>query len=334
MSIFKNKSLKFLAFIVFPLFVLGCSGNKAKVSNAAEEIKLNSGAVLKSEDSSYGLYNYKDGKYEKEQINGMVVTYDKSSSSYIYMQDEKHYIVHNGYKMEIKDKNYSNIKMSPNGEYVSYFIENDGLKLKVVTNTKDKEIQLKSNVSISGTLYDWYDKNTLVYYGISNDGVNGIFTYNLETNKEDLLYKIQEGFLSFIKASKDNVVFLQIDLENKKSLMMINKGSKEVTLLNDNIEIVSDVVIQNDELYFTGKISSDKESLYKINGDKVKRVVFDFPNVVKIDKGLCIDENNNILFIGSNASLNNESIYSFSEDGTIELLSKPAKEYIFLDYIS
>ena len=335
MKSLKRKCLSILVFIVLPLFILGCSSEKAKTPNVTEEIKLNSGAVLKSEDGSYNLYNYENGKYEKMKSNNIILSYDKSSSSYIVSEDGKPYIVHKGDKFAIKDLDYSGLKLSKDAAYISYFIEDNGLKLKVFDTSDNKEIEIKSNVSISGTLYDWYDVNTLVYYGVSNDGVNGLFTYNIKENKEELLYKIQEGYLAFIKGTLDNVVFLQLTLENNKKLVMIDKKTKDVKLLTDKIEELSDISVNNEKIYFTGKVSDNINSLYELTNNKAKRLVYDFPTVVKIEKGLKVDENGNVLFIGSNSgNANEQQIYTYTQDGSISAVSKDGVDYVFLDYRS
>ena len=105
MKILKRKCLSSLAFIVLPLLMLGCSSEKPKIeaSNVAEEIKLNAGAVLKSEEGIYKLYNYENGKYEKSKINNVILAYDKSSSNYISIEDNKPYVVNKDRKFEIKD---------------------------------------------------------------------------------------------------------------------------------------------------------------------------------------------------------------------------------------
>lgn len=335
MNSIKRKYLRILVFIVFPLFVLGCSAKVDEQTKTTEAIKLNSGAVLKSEQGSYKLYDYQNGQYKQIDSNNIVLAYDKTSSSYIEVEDGKHYVVHNGYKMEIKDEAYSGLKLSPDASYISYFIDNDGLKLKLFETQDNKEIEVKSNVTISGTLYDWYDSNTLVYYGVSNDGVNGLFTYDIKENKEELLYKIDEGYLAFIKGTVDNVLFVQLTLENNKELMIIDKKSKEVKMLSDKIDELSDIIVQNNKVYFTGRVSGDNNSLYELNDNRAKRLIFDFPTIVQIEKGLKVDEKGNILFIGSSESnLNEQQVYSYSEDGTISVLSKSGTDYIFLDYRS
>lgn len=335
MKILKRKCLSSLAFIVLPLLMFGCSSEKTKVNtpNVAEEIKLNSGAVLKSEEGIYKVYNYENGKYEKSKTDNVILAYDKSSSVYISIEDSKPYVVNGGRKFEIKDKGYSDLKLSKDGKYISYFIENNGLKLKIFDSNENKEIEMKSDVSISGTLYDWYDVNTLVYYGVSNDGVNGLFTYDIKENKEELLYKIKEGYLAFIKGTIDNVVFLQLTLENKKELIMIDKKTKDVKLLTDNIEELSDIIIDKEKIYFTGKIFGNTDSLYELIDNKAKRLVYDFPAQVKIKKGLIIDDNGNILFVGSNnVSSNKEQVYTYAQDGSISAVSKESADFVFLNY--
>jgi hypothetical protein len=331
----KRKSCSILVFIVLALFMSGCSAEKVVEPNVTEDIKLNSGAVLKSEDGSYKLYNYTDGKYEKIQNSDSILAYDKNSSSYISVEQGRAYGVSNGNRVQIKDLGYSELKLSRDGLYISYFIEDNGYKLKILDIAKNKEIKIKSNVSISGTLYDWYDANTLVYYGVSNDGVNGLFTYNIKENKEELLYKIEEGYLAYIKGTLDNVVFLQLTLENNKKLVMIDKKTKDVKLLTDNIEELSDIIINKEKIYFTGKISNDVSSMYELNNNKIKRLVFDFPTLVRTEKGLRVDENGNILFIGSSGNNSNQQqIYTYTEDGSISSVSKNSVDFEFLDYRS
>ena len=336
MKLSKRKCWSILVFIVLPLFILGCSAEKVKTTpNVTEAIKLNSGAVLKSEEGIYKLYDYKNGEYEKMKSNNIVLAYDKNSSSYISVENGKSYVATNGNRFEIKDLDYSELKLSKDAGYISYFIENNGYKLKIFDTALNKEIEMKSNVSISGTLYDWYDVNTLVYYGVSNDGVNGLFTYNIKENKEELLYRIEEGYLAYIKGTIDNVVFLQLTLENNRELVMINKKTKDVKVLTDNIEELSDIIINKEKIYFTGKISDNASSVYEFKNNKPKRLVFDFPAVVKTEKGLTIDENGNILFVGSNSeNSNDEQIYTYTQDGSISAVSKNSVDYVFLDYRS
>lgn len=335
MNSIKRKYLGILAFIVLPLLVLGCSPKKDKDVKTTEEIKLNSGAVLKSEEGNYRLYDYENGEYTIKDSSNTILSYDKNTSSYIASEDGKYYVSHNGHKFEITDEGHIGLKLSPDASYISYFIENEGLKLKVFETEDNKKININSNVSISGSLYDWYNEDTLVYYGVSNDGVNGLFTYNIKENKEELLYKINEGYLAFLKGTVDNILFIQLTLENNKELMMIDKNTKEVKMLSDKIEELSDIIVHDNKVYFTGKIIGDNNSLYQLINNKPKRLIFDFPIIVQIEKGLKIDENGDILFIGSNeGNLKQQQVYKYSKDGTTSVISKDGVDYVFLDYRS
>ena len=82
-------------FIVFPLLVLGCQEEKISSNNAAEVIQLGKGAVLKSEEGQYNIYNYRDYKYYKVDTQSTILAYDKSSNSYICIEHGKHFIVYN-----------------------------------------------------------------------------------------------------------------------------------------------------------------------------------------------------------------------------------------------
>jgi hypothetical protein len=124
--------------------MLGCLSEKPKIepSNVAEEIKLNAGAVLKSEEGIYKLYNYENGKYAQIKTDNVILAYDKSSSNYISIEENKPYVVNGGKKIEIKDIGYSDLKLSKDGKYISYFIEDNGLKLKIFDANENKEIKI------------------------------------------------------------------------------------------------------------------------------------------------------------------------------------------------
>ncbi len=332
----KRKYLSMIAFIVLPLCLFGCSTASDKAdaaSNVAEEITLNSGAILKSEEGSYNLYNYEDGKYSKMNVDDVVLAYDKESSIYICTENGVNYFVRDGKKNEIKDKDISGLKLSKEGEYISYFIQDNGLKLRIYNTSHNEEIKIDSNVTISGTLYDWYDKDTLVYYGVSDDGVNGLFTYNIKDNKEELLYKINEGFLAYLKGTQDDVLFIQITLENKRALMVINKNTKNVETLSLDMDEIKDIVKSDDKYYAVGKGRDNVESLYEIKSESVKRLVYDFPATVNVEKGLSLDDNGDVLFIGSkDGGTSEEQIYKYSSDGTVSLIQNTGTDYAFVIY--
>lgn len=330
----KRKYLYVIAFSVFSLFTLGCNLNKeAAELNVAEDMKLNSGAVLKSENGSYSLYDYND-KYIKHEPDKIVLTYDKSSGNYIYRDDNEIFAVYNHKQNKIESDEYIKLKLSPGGKYVSYFVEDNGMKLKVIRLEDNKEVEINSNISISGTIYDWYNDNSIIYYGVSDDGINGIFINNIEDNKEELLYKIKEGYIAYLKATIDNILFFQLNFENERQLIMIDKSTKNIEILNEDIEEIKDVISLNDDIFFVGRIKDNVNSIYKITNGDIKRLVYDFPIMIDTEKGIKADVNGNILFIGSNdPNRSTEQLYKYSLDGSISSMSDKSSDYAFVDYI-
>ncbi|MGN0144847.1 MAG: hypothetical protein ACI398_07680 [Clostridium sp.] len=333
MTKFKRKYLYAIAFSVFSLFALGCSSAKEIAElNVAEDIELNPGAVLKSENGSYSLYDYND-KYIKHEPDKVVLTYDKNSGSYIYRDNNDTFAVYDHKQSKIENEDYIKLKLSPGGEYYSYFVEDNGMKLKVFKLKDNEELEINSNVSISGIIYDWYDNNSIIYYGVSDDGINGIFINNMKENKEELLYKIKEGYVAYLKATINNILLFQLDFENKRQLLMIDKSTKNVEVLNNDVEEIKDAVALNDDIFFVGRIKDNVNSIYKITNGDTKRVVYDFPAIIDMEKGIKIDKNGNILFVGSNEiNGSTEQLYKYSSDGSISSISDKSSDYAFVDY--
>ncbi|WP_294375841.1 hypothetical protein [uncultured Clostridium sp.] len=335
MKKYKRRFLGILAFSVFSLFSLGCSQKEGEVQdNLAEHVKLNSGAVLKSEDGGYNLYDYND-KYIKAENNKLILTYDKDSGSYVYINENNTFAIHGENEYKIEQKDYLNMKLSPKGKYISYFIDDNGMKMKVINIEENKEMKINSNVSISGTLYDWYDDKTLVYYGVSDEGINGLFLYDIETNKEELLYKLKEGYVAYLKGTIDNILFLQLNFDNERQLVILDKDTKDVEILLEDVEEIKDVICVDSNVFFAGRVKDNVNSLYEINKGCAKRMVYDFPSVVDIEKGIKKDDSNNILFIGRNSQENGkEQVYIYSKDGSVSSISDEASDYAFVEYIN
>lgn len=336
MALIKRKYLSMIAFIVLPLCLFGCSTGSNKVdaaSNATEEIILNSGAMLKSEEGKYNLYNYENGQYSKMNVDDIVLAYDKESSNYIGSDNVGKYFVSKGNRYSIEDNDIRGLKLSQEGQYISYFIQDNGLKLKIYNTFNNEEVKINSNITISGTFYDWYDKDTIVYYGVSNDGINGLFIYNLKENKEELLYKINNGFLAYLKGTKNDVLFFQVTLDNKRVVMAIDKSTKNVKKLSSGMDEIKEVIKSNDKYYALGKEKDNVESLYELKPDCVKRLVYDFPASIKAEKGLALDDDGNVLFIGvQKKGTSEQEIYKCSNDGTISVIQNTGIDYAFVEY--
>ena len=323
-----------LLFITFLLIITGCTNNSIDETTNTKNSLINllsNGAVLKSEDGNYNLYNYENGVFTKVASNNIITSFNKKNSVYVEYEDNNNYIVWNNKKIKVKDDNYEGLKLSPDGKYLSYFIDDNGLKLKIYDILNNKYVQINSKTLISGTLYDWYNDDEIIYYGINSSKINGLFTYNLKDKKEKNIYEIDDGFVTFLKCTKGNIVFLKIDNENNKKFLALNKNSLAVNCTSDEIENIYDVAEDNLNFYLTGSAYGNAESLYLLNSSQLKRLVFDFPSLVICEKGLRIDNNKNILFIGCDDFCGEEKIYRYNIDGSIELIGDESVEYRFVD---
>ncbi len=318
--------------IMILLMIGGCHNNTLDNENTKDILinSLNNGAVLKSQNGEYDLYNYIDASLVKVSSQNAIVAYNKQNNVYIKYEEGKSYAVYKNKKINI-DEDYEELKLSPQGRYLSYFIEDNGLKLKIYDIIQEKSININSDTLISGTLYDWYDDNKLIYYGIGHKKDNGIFMYDLDNNKENILYKINNGFLNFLKCTKNNVNFLHIDNNNNKEFLSIDKEKSAVVYKSKKIENINDIEEVDSKIYFMGKVIDDAESLYLLDSSGIRRIIFDFPYVIKCSKGLKIDRDGNAIFIGCDSLNGNEKIYRYNIDGTVEVIGSESVEYTFIE---
>ena len=333
--VLKKRPIYILIFLSFSFILTACTQKKVQndglTSDNVEAIKVQYGAVLLEENGKYNTLNFKDGKYENLKTSDIITNYNIESGTYIFLRDNKHYIYHDGKEKEIKDKNYSFMKISKDGNYVSYMVYDDGYKLKVLSLKNDKEIEINSDVAISGEFYDFLGNDSIVYYGISSDNVNGIFKFDLNAKKEELLYKLDSGYVEFLKSSDNGVLILQKTGEDKNLLKKINIDNN-IEDISDRFKNIKDIIEVSDNYYVLGTETENLPSLYRIDKEYAKRLVYSFPKNINVDKGLSFGADKDILFIGSNDTdnNNNEDVFSYS-DGSISLVSNREGNYNFIN---
>lgn len=334
MNVLKKRPLYILILLGFS-FILTACGQKSMQNDGltgknGEGLKVQSGSVLLEEKGEYSTLNFLNGKYSSLNSKNIVTNYNKESGTYIFLKDGKHYIYYKGKNKEITDKEYSFIKISPSGNYVSYMIYDNGYKLKVLSLEDNKVINIQSKVAISGEFYDFINGDTLVYYGISDDGVNGVFTYNLKTNKEELLYKLKVGYVEFLKGLENEVVIFQQLSNNKKELKIISDTKKE-KVISKSFNEINDVLKVNNDYYILGTAINNSPSLYKVKENSNQRLVYSFPSIINLKKGIRISDNGDILFIGSNNGNDKEEIFSY-KDKSVSLISSKIGNYEFIKF--
>ncbi|SFU28575.1 hypothetical protein SAMN04487886_100150 [Clostridium sp. DSM 8431] len=327
-----NKLLVFIVSMCFVLFVSCESDIKEKV----EGIKLSTGAVIQNDSGELSNFNLLDGNYTKIDNSEVVGVYNSKSGNYVGIKDGEYEYFYDGIirKLENIDINSTDLKLSKSGDYLSYFENEDGvLELKLKSLKDDSNIEFNSHVYISSTLMDWIDNENIVYYGISEEKVNGIFIYNVSTKEEKLLYELNNGIIQFVKTIDDGVLCIQETVDGKKLLKVIEQDGKSEKIISEKVTQIIDIIMKDNEYYFIGKVLGEAESIYKLSNNQLKRMVFDFPKVIDFNKGLSVDSEGDILFIGkNNIKDTGEEIYKVNSKGTISKIKDKAKEYTFVDF--
>ena len=339
-----------VSFLVCSFSLISCSDKEVNIKENVEGIKLNKGAVVENIDNTYKNLNLNEGTYEKVKENKVIVFYDYINNNYIFKEDGKFKAFFSGKEIELNslDGSEEGFKLSPKGNYLLFF------KNKPIEGTEDimsysphlislkdgKDIKLKNSATINGTCIDWLSEDELIYYGVGKDSdnniTNGLFKYNVKEEKDEEINALTEGIIQFLKSTDDGVVFLEEKLDNSKDLKLLDTTNNLEITLSDSLDTIYDVVKTNERYYVLGSFKGDSLSLYEVTTEgEYHRLIYDFPSVIKKEKGLSVDESGNVLVIGVNNSENNiECVYICSEDGSISKAmgtSKQDCEYIFVE---
>ncbi|MBE6054153.1 MAG: hypothetical protein E7212_09615 [Clostridium sartagoforme] len=322
----RNKFILVSFILLLTNLIYGCKNQTDEI----KKIEINNGAIAIEDNKNYTIYNLDNGKYEKVETDYIITEYDSESKNYIFNNNGEFKIQYLGEERNIDDLNkIISPKLSPGGNYLSYFVKDIYLNLKIKDLKVDKFVNIDSKVAISGQLIDWYNEDTLVYYGIDNEKNNGIFLYNISNNEEKLIYQLDAGYIQFLKVLDNGIVFLQEKEGKQKILKFIDENGELVQNIQD-IDDISDVEYSKDGIFMIGKLKNNNYSLYEYNEGKIKRLVYDFPKIINLEKGLSKDSDGNILFIGGDEP-NKEKVYIY-EDGFVSELSNNQGNYNFIHY--
>jgi hypothetical protein len=330
----RHKRAKYVIFsVVFSSFLLISCGSPEV--GKIEGVKLNKGAIIQNDDGSYKNYNLQDGKYNKIESEETIRLYDNIDGNYVSEKNGKYFYFYDGEIKELKnlEPTVSNLQLSPNGGFISYFSKNNEVNLiKIIDFKTNTPVEFNSTVSISGLYFEWIDESHAVYYGVSEDGINGIFIYDAINKSEKLFYQLDGGIIQFLKSVDAGEICVQQTLENKRLIRLIDKAGNDKGILTEEIIIVKDVVYNGKNYYVLGNTSNNIPSIFKLEDGKTKRMIFGYPNEIDLDKGLSVDDNGNILFVGNSATENLEALYTLTNDGTIKQIKSDSKEYNFVKY--
>lgn len=315
--------------------LIGCKQDKVlEDDDKNNKISLNLGTINENNNGNYSNYDLKKDTYKKIDSDIIIAQYDYESNNCIGLKNNQYIGIYNGKEVKLKNLKPNDIKymISPGGEYLGYFSNNNDIKKFRVINLKDgTEKKINIQVSISGILLDWVSSKEVVYYGIDIDsGKNGVYLYNIEQEKEELLEEFESGFVRFLKCSENGIIYLQETLENSKLLKEYNVKTKKSNIICSEDILVSDIIKTNDNYYLLGNVDSEHGSIYKLKDLNTSKLVYDFPSKVYSNKGLSTDEEGNVLFIGSNSD-NSESIYKIDSNDYVSILSDGFQDCNFVN---
>ena len=313
--------------ILMNISILGC-----KNTTVVEEptIEISKGAIAIENSGEYKIYNLKDNKYEILETDYIITYFDEISGTFVF-NDNGVVKVHSSSKEYAIEEGEAIVssKISVGGKYLSYFIKDGYLDLKIKDIESGSYVDFNSNVVISGELLDWLDEDTLVYYGIDDNKNNGIFTYNISEKKESLLFKLDLGYVEYLKAIEENLIIVQ-EKDNKERYLKVINNQGELVETIDKIVEVSDVEVSKYGIYILGKLENNNYSLYKYSNNSIKRLIYDFPKLINLEKGLSRDNDGNIIFVGGDDG-DTEKLY-VSVDETISSLEASEGKYYFIDF--
>jgi len=330
----RHKRTKYMVFgVVFSSFLLISCGSHEEYK--IDGVKLNKGAIIQNDDESYKNYDLQDGKYNKIENEETIRLYDNIDGNYVSEKNGKYFCFYDGQIKELNNikSTDSNLKLSPNGEFISYFSNDDVVSLiKIIDLKTNTTVELNYKVPISGKNLDWIDASHVGYYGVSEDDINGIFIYDVMNKSEKLFYQLDGGIIQFIKTVDTGIIFVQQALDDKRLIKIIDKNGNDEGIISQDLFIVKDIVYNGEDYYVLGKTSNNIPSIYKLKDGKTKRMIFDYPFELNLDKGLSVDEEGNILFIGKSKTSGSEEVYTLKKDGLIKQVKSGSKEYNFVEY--
>ena len=304
--------------LILLLMLQGCTSKDTK-KNDGKYLKLQKNIIVGFDRKGVKYYNFDDLNevlyteentidvlYNKEPLVVVNIKQEEINSNYIDIYTKDNIIT-------LKEfKNYSNIKLSDNGRYLSYYSYNeeeviDGLKIFDIETREEKEIP--SEYVISGDNYSITD-NKVYFYGVHNQGNKaGLYQYDIEKDEVKERDINVEGIIIYYKAIGDSEIILTFDGIDYK--LDIYKNNKRIISRNDFIKI-EDFLCINDKYYVVGVSQDDTTRIYEIiSSDEKRTMTFDFPKNIYADRGIVYDDDN-IYFVGGDTDFDDNKLYKLN----------------------
>lgn len=347
-------ALKKLVLVFLCATVLfGCQHESSRVDIFNFKLPIVTALNINKENNRTDLYKLNNSSLTKIYNANKIISleYNEKNSVYAYLinKSKGNNLEENIISIEtlnnhiVLDKSYTtvDIKLSPEGKRIAYrsfskdnFNSAEGLKIYDINN--NKKAIFKTKVLVSGQLYEWFDDENLLYYGVSQQDhiEDHVYKYNFMDNSEEIYLDNTGGICTFLKpVNKDDLLYLTTGISATK-LYYFNKKNNEKKLLSSKMDEVFDAAYNLEEqmVYFIGKEAGNDAALYRISikDFKIERITYDFPAQVDENGGIASDKDHGIYFCGlSNDDKNNIYMYD-SSNKSINLVSSRQNNYLLI----
>ncbi len=339
-------------FFLIALSFTACSVKEQKTVDVNNIPNYSEVMALESKDNHSKIFKIEDNALKsidsKETTEDMV--YSMKNSVYIHSVkvSEGKNIYNNiidinvlGKRNQLKDF-YSavDLKLNNNATKLAFrTFKNDSLEsaegMRIYDIKNNKYLQLKSQVLISGNLYEWIDENKIIYYGsmLGKKNSNKIYMYDFKLDREEIYVDNINGYCIYFTPIKNNVLILGRQ-GNKEELYYYNRDSKTAKTISNNIVEINKSITnyKSEETFFFGSQDEKMWALYSFSHKDftLKRITYDFPSRLSIFSGISMDKNGNVYFCGieNSEEEKKKDIFSYSiKDNSVNIISTQQGNY-------
>ncbi|GFZ30485.1 hypothetical protein CSC2_10110 [Clostridium zeae] len=322
--------------VIMCVILFGCNDEKTEqVNDEKSNVQWSQHLIMYSNGDNYTYYSINDESIRKAEplVSGnlLYINSDKQIVLYQDIDSKVYYLSKNGNKLKLNIKEQiKKCQVSPDGEKILYSVEKEDGSISYYLYSVQKNISSElGDLIISGDMYFWKDKDSVIFYGIDGENKGGIFEYNSDTkkiNKSLIIKGIVEKFV------EDNGAFVYIvNNDDKRKTYMLDPNEFKEKLVSEKIQKIGDIYYNGKELYFTGLVKDNVYSLYRIplNQGSPVRLIYDFPNGVVEDKKI-LGLGNTIILVGHDED-KNELIARYNiKEKAIEILVDNQGQYDIL----
>lgn len=350
-------------FYIFTIMVAtqftGCNywqSTKPKTNLKKVNVKFSQVMALSMDDSGEKIYSLQDGNITNSGKLSQVqsIDYNIQNKKWVYTKNTNKGInisnnfvsIENGNNTYTINKSfsYANVRLSHSGNYValrSYKSDDAGSAegLGVYSTNGGKKINFDKDILVSGDLYRWTNKDTLLYYGIeASQGTYGkIYGYDFITKSRKVVFDKFNGYCTFfLPLDNGDILYVEND-SNVFNMFYYDKQNNGVNLVGNSIEEVtsSAIDIKNNVLYMIGKDgNTGDDALYRYNiiTKSLDRLTYDFPSTIDSDGGIGIDSSGKVYFCGKSYSKAiNSDIYMYdASKNSVSLITKTQENYFII----